>query len=153
MVSIVDRFRKNAPKRSIHSTKIKKAGCSLKKTSLPDPYIFIDLDHLGKIDASKCADFLFATDGYGGWIVSIEMKRGNPDVVKSAKQIQSTIRIFEDWVDGVTSIIFQPLLVSGSLSIHERKNLSHPKNEIHFRGDKYPILRIRCQSALSQIFE
>ncbi len=153
MDSIVDRFRKYAPKGSIRSTKIKKSGCSLKKTSLPNPYIFIDLDHIGKIDDSKCADFLFATDGYGGWVVSIEMKRGNPDVVKSVKQIQSTIRIFEAWVDDVTSITFQPLLVSGSLFMHERKNLSHPNNEIHFRGNKYPILRIRCQSELCQIFE
>ncbi|MCY4233914.1 MAG: hypothetical protein OXE59_09290 [Bacteroidetes bacterium] len=111
------------------------------------------LDQLENKEAPSCADFLFVTDRHGGWIVSIEMKKGNPDVVKSAEQIQSTIQVFEDWIDGVTGITFQPLLVSGRFSKHERKLLSISRNKILFRGHKHPIDRIRCDSELSQIFE
>ena len=151
MGSIVDRFKQRAPE-AIHSSKIKKAGCSLNKTSLPNPNIVIDLDRLDKKDDTKCADFLFASDDSGGWIVPIEMKRGAPDLVKSAQQLQASSKIAEDWISGLTGFKFQPLLVSGSLPKAERKNLDSKNHQVRFEGNFYRVLRLKCGSELRQVF-
>jgi len=81
MGKLVDHFKDLVPEGSFSTSKITKAGCSIKKSHLVGPYIFIDLDQWNQVDDSKCADYVYVSDFSAGWIVLIEMKKGSPDVV------------------------------------------------------------------------
>ena len=85
MDTVVDSFKKHAPEKAVHRSKLNKKGCLLRKNNIPTPNVIIDLDRLKITDDSKHADFLFGSDDSGGWIVAIEMKRGAPDVRHSAQ--------------------------------------------------------------------
>jgi len=73
--------------------------------------------------------------------------------VTSAQQLQATTKHITDWTRGLKGFTFIPLLVSGRMDKHERRELNKSKNQISFRGDKLKIERIRCGSELRQIFD
>ncbi len=98
MISIVQLIKHNATPKSVHQSKLKKAGCQLGKRNLPNPNVIIDLDKINNTGDEKCADFLFASDQCGGWIVALEMKKGSPDVSKCVKQLQGAAKIAESWI-------------------------------------------------------
>ncbi len=152
MGTVVGSFKKYAPQNAIHSSQLKKKGCLLRKNNIPAPNVVIDLDKLEITDDSMCADFLFASDDSGGWVVPIEMKKGAPDISHSAQQLQAAARIAEEWTVGQRVKNFQPVLASGSMPRARRTSLRKRSNRVRFGNNRYPILRLRCGDELSQVF-
>ena len=153
MGSVVDRFEKCAPENAIHSSRLNKQGCRLSKKNIPTSNnVVVDLDKLKITDASKRADFLFASDDDGGWILVIEMKKGAPDVQHSAKQLRSAAGIAEKWASGENVENFRAVLVSGSLPKAEFNLLKKRSNWIRFGNRDHPIRRLACGSELRQVF-
>ena len=145
MDTVVDRFKECAPE-AIHHSKLRKEGCLLRKNNLPKPNVIIDLDKIPMPDDSKNADFLFASNDSGGWIVPIEMKRGAPDVQKSAQQLQAATGIAEEWTSAVNAQNFRAVLVSGSLPKAERSSLK--KYTVRFGDKDHSIERLKCGTSL-----
>ena len=148
MATVVALVKKHTPPEAIHRSKLKKEGCRLRKNELPIPNVIIDLDKVPITNDSKRADFLFASDDSGGWIVPIEMKRGEPDVQKSAQQLQASTKIAERWTSAVNVQNFGAVLVSGSLRIAQRPRLK--KQIVRFGGKDHSIYRLACGSALKE---
>lgn len=107
MATVVALVKKHAPQEAIHDTPLKKDGCRLRKNNLPRPNVIIDLDKIPITNDSKRADFLFASNDSGGWIVPIEMTAGTPDTQKAAQQLQAATRIAEEWTSAVDVQIFR----------------------------------------------
>jgi len=127
MGKLIDRFKEKASEGSFSTSRITKAGCSIKKNNLPKPYIFIDLDQCKKVSDSRCADYVYVSDFSAGWIVLIEMKKGSPNVVTSAQQLQATAKLIRQWTKGLNGFTFIPLLVSGRMDKYERRELDKSK--------------------------
>ena len=148
MDTVVALFGKHAPQEAIHRLPLKKEGCRLLKDKLPRPNVIIDLDKIETADDSKRADFLFASDDSGGWIISIEMKRGAPDVQKSVEQLQAATNIAEEWTSVVDVQNFRAVLVSGSLPKAQRTLLRKRSNMVRFGDRNHFIDRLKCGTSL-----
>lgn len=150
MAKVVALVKKHAPPGAVHDAKLKKEGCLLLKNKLPTPNVIIDLDVIENTGGSERADFLFASDNSGGWIVPIEMKKGAPDVQKSARQLQASTKIAEEWISGVDVQNFQAVLVSGNLPKAQNALLKKLSNKVRFGDKNHPIFRLACGSALKE---
>ena len=153
MGTVIGSFKEYAPQNAIHSSKLKKKGCLLRKNNIPTSNVVIDLDKLEITDDSKCADFLFASDDSGGWVIPIEMKKGAPDVSHSAQQLQAAARIAEEWTIGQHVENFQAVLASGSMPRARRTSLRKRSNWVRFRNKPYRIQRLRCGDELRKVFD
>lgn len=147
MDTVVNRFKECAPE-AIHHSKLRKEGCRLLKDKLPRPNVIIDLDKIETADDSKRADFLFASDDSGGWIISIEMKKGAPNVQKSVEQLQAATNIAEEWTSVVDVQNFRAILVSGSLPKAQRTLLRKRSSMVRFGDRNHFIDRLTCGDAL-----
>lgn len=148
MDKVVALVKKHAPPEAIHRSQLKKEGCRLHKKKLPKPNVIIDLDMVPITNDSKRADFLFASDDSGGWIVPIEMKKGTPDVQKSARQLQASTKIAEAWTSAVSVQNFLAVLVSGSLRKAQKDLLRKRSNMVRFGNRNHVIERLACGDAL-----
>lgn len=146
MDTVVGRFKEHAPNDAIHRSRLGKKGCFLRKDGLPTPNVIIDLDRIPKTDDSQNADFLFASNDSGGWIVPIEMKKGAPDAKKSVQQLQAATRVAEAWISAVDAQNFRAVLVSGNLPKAERFSLR--KCTVRFGDKDHSIERLKCGTSL-----
>ena len=151
MDKVVALFKKHAPPGAVHDGQLKRVGCRLLKDNLPMPNVIIDLDKIPTAGDSKRADFLFASNDSGGWIVSIEMKRGAPNVHKSAQQLQGATKIAEKWASSVDVQNFLAVLVSGSLRKAQKDLLRKQSNMVRFGNKNHVIERLACGDALRKV--
>ena len=152
MATVVSLVKKHAPPEAIHRSQLKKEGCRLRKNELPIPNVIIDLDKVPITNDSKRADFLFASNDSGGWIVPIEMKAGTPDTQKAAQQLQAATRIAEEWTSSVDVQNFRAVLVSRNFPKGERDLLKKQSNKVRFGNKIHAIERLACGTSLVQVF-
>ena len=114
--------------------------------------MIIDLDKINNTGDEKCADFLFASDQCGGWIVAIEMKKGSPDVSKCVKQLQGAAKIAESWISHGDIKNFYAIIASGNMPAYGLRELRKQSRKVRFHNEKYPITHIRCGTELSNAF-
>ena len=153
MGNVVDRFKKHAPENAINRSRLNKAGCRLSKKNIPTPNVVIDLDRLEKAQDSKRADYLFASNNDGGWIVAIEMKKGAPDIQHSLEQLQSAAEIAEKWVSDEDVKNFRAVLASGSMPRANSRLLKEQSSRIRFGNELHEIRRLRCGDELRKAFD
>jgi len=153
MVQLIETIKRHVPENAINQGRLKKQGCIVKMNDIPNPNLTLDLDKIKKADDSKNADFLFASEDDGGWILVIELKRGRPDISHAIEQLQSAAKLVEKWINSEDVENFMGVLVSGGLSRYQSSKLKKMLDRgIRFKGENRKILRIACGSELKRVF-
>ncbi|MDE0298478.1 MAG: hypothetical protein OXN17_07595 [Candidatus Poribacteria bacterium] len=140
------------------TTRCQKEGC---KVSLPRiggfpdrqrPYVVIDMDHSespASQDEQRC-DFLFVGECENqGWVVPLELKRGQPTANEIVHQLRAGASIAEDIVPRNAEAKFRPVAAyGGELKRHQLKLFRYKANRIEFRGQREGVRLIRCGVSL-----
>ena len=153
MTNIVEAVRDAFDQRTFVKSNLRKAGCRVRMTDVPEPRLIIDLDKPGSPAASnaKCCDYLvFVEDQHGVvWVAPLELKRGKLHADQVARQLQSGAKVAENRIAQSAAVTFRPVAVTGSASIHERNTLK--KNRVKFHGRLEPIRLMKCGTSLAQV--
>ncbi len=138
--------------------KVEKGGCGLKMDKLPEARVLVDVDKLTNLGDQKRPDFLFfaecrcaGLDQSGGWAISIEIKKGSPNVSDAIKQIQGGAQIIENRIGPDKVDHFRALLVSGNVAKAGRLRLKDVW--VIFNRQKEPIMRLKCGDSLNKVLK
>lgn len=151
MKTIVSEVRKKISGKCLVQT-CRTAGCRLSLQNVPRPYLIIDFDEpespLGK--AEERCDYLLLADNnrQGHWVVPLEFKKGRVDASKVIKQIKAGINVAEQLIPRKSPIVFQPVVVHGSIHRQELNKLKDKKNKVRFREHRRTIRLIKCGGKL-----
>ena len=120
-------------------------------------HIIIDLDCKDlKLppNQTKC-DYIFLgakeRDADKDWVVPMELKKGELDISKVAKQLQGGADVAGQIIPHKANTNFIPVVASGHFSKHERDQLRNRSNNVRFRGRSVIVQRIRCGDSLTQV--
>lgn len=153
-MDFVERARLALNKDCLVNRGVNKDGCKVVMTDAPAPRLIIDFDKSGSPlaqDATRC-DFLIIAKNQpsSGWVVPIELKRGQLKASQVVRQLQAGTSAAERLVLGSEPIKFRPVAVSGSISKHERMRLRENQSRIRFHEHREPIRLITCGDPLNQ---
>ena len=151
MTSLVEQVRASVPPSCI-AKRCRKKRCLVNLTGAPRPSVLIDVDchELRISQTSRRCDFVFVSDE-GGWVVPLELKRGNLDANEAVEQLRAGARFAEGVVPKGASVQFLPIAVCGGRVHHiERRKLRSNASRIRFRGQYVYIELLKCGQPLTQ---
>ena len=105
------------------------------------------MDRLLPAGAESRCDFLLVSDR-GNWLAPLELKKGQAHARKTVRQLQAGARVADSLIPDAQPVVFQPVVVSGSIHKHELD--LYRKQAVSFRGRNAVVLRIKCGETLSQ---
>ena len=155
MTGVVEAVRGRAEKTCIKSGGLRKEGCSVSLQDAPKPRLIIDFDKPGSPLArqqTRC-DYLFVAQvpTEPGWVVPVELKRGEMDATEVVGQLKAGARASEQLVPGTIAVNFRPVAaVGGGIAKAQRNALRAPRNKVPFRGTAEFVRLIRCGGKLIQ---
>lgn len=134
-----------------------KKGCTVSMAGIKGQRIIIDLDCKDlKLppNQTKC-DYIFLgakeRDADKDWVVPMELKKGELDISKVAKQLQGGADVADQIIPHKANTNFIPVVASGHFSKHERDQLRNRSNNVRFRGRSVIVQRIRGGTSLAQV--
>ena len=153
MSGLVQRVRAKVDDRCIVG-RIRKRDCRVNLDGAPDPRLIVDFDRpgspLGSSD-QRC-DYLFIADAaYNhGWVVPLELKRGQFNASKITGQLQAGAQAAERIVPRNIAVRFRPIAVHrGDTTKQERNRLKRKPILVRFRGKNVPLRRMKCGQKLA----
>lgn len=153
---MIDAVKDNVNPECIRKRGLKKEGCSILLDNIPQQRLIIDLDILScpSIENQTRCDFLFMAEPPGelGWIVPIELKKGQPKTSEVERQLQTGANVAEALVPKDVDVKFCPVVASGEdVSKGQRRTLKDIM--IRFHDQTEPVRRIRCKSSLHTVLK
>lgn len=140
--------------------KCKRAGCSVKLSSIPiHSRLIVDLDckELRFSKSKNRCDFLFfhkCKDKGPNFVVPLELKRGQPNIKLVVKQLQGGADIASKMIPKGCKVKFLAVLVhGGGLKKSENNELKKVSSQIMFQNKPYRMMLIRCNSPLKQMLD
>ena len=151
MTSPVEQVRASVPPACL-ARRCRREGCLVSLTKVPQPSVLIDMDcnELTISPTSRRCDFMFVSDEEG-WVVPLELKRGNLDAGEMVAQLRAGARFAERVVPKGAAVRFLPIAVCGG-RVHrtERNKLRSNASRIRFRGQYVYIELLKCGQPLTQ---
>ncbi|MDE2729897.1 MAG: hypothetical protein OXU68_00325 [Bacteroidota bacterium] len=148
MTDLVGAICDNVPENAVHIAKLRRRGCLVKKQGLPQPNVVVDLDKSELPGDQLRADFLLITNEDGGWVVALELKKGDPKIDHVTRQLQATARLVEKWIPAEKIEKFYAVFASGRISKRQRRKLRHPRRCVMFRQRRIQIKWMTCGDQL-----
>lgn len=156
MCELVEVLKRNIPPKC-RARRCTKERCKVPLNDAPSPHLVIDMDCSAldiPADRRRC-DFLFVgCEGPrgAGWVVPLELKSGSPSAADVVEQLQGGARFAEAQLPAQHETRFLPVAVyGGKLHRAESERLKKPPNHISFRGKKYEIKLMRCNTPLKDV--
>ena len=145
---MIDAVLEKVDQECIRKTRLGKEGCKISLDNVPRPRLVVDLDKLSCacIENQTRCDYLFIFEPPEqlGWIVPIELKKGEPKVGEVERQLQGGADVAASLVPRGVDIKFCPVVASGEgVSKGQRRNLKDIF--IRFRGKAEPVRRIAAE--------
>ena len=113
---------------------LKKDGCKIIMTDMPQPRLVVDLDKPGSPLGSndqRCDYFLFAEDKHEcRWVVVLELKHGKLRLDKVVRQLRAGASAAKRLVPQDEEFRFRPVAASGSVRKDLRRQLKNNSNMI-----------------------
>lgn len=129
---------------------IEKGRCNASLADAPHPHVIIDLDATGSPlgpTQAKC-DFLFFSDP--NLVVPIEIKDGDPRIVRATRQLQAGAKAAESLAPRQLATTCRPILVSKELRRHKQNQLKEAR--VQFRGRPEKLGHVVCGDPLTEAF-
>ena len=153
MCELVEALKRNILP-ECHARRCRKERCSVPLHDAPSPHLVVNMD-CSELDIpadSRRCDFLFVgcerTRG-AGWVVPLELKSGSPNTADVVEQLQGGARFAEAQLPTQHETRFLPVAVyGGKLHRAESERLKKPPNQVSFRGKKYKVKLMRCNTPL-----
>lgn len=134
---------------------LKKDGCKVVMTDMPQPRLVVDLDKPGsplEIDEKRCDYFLFAEDKHEcRWVVVLELKHGKLRLNKAVRQLRAGASAAESLIPQDEEFRFRPVAATGSVRKDQRRQLKNNSNMIELHGKKEPIRLMACGERLVMV--
>lgn len=131
-------------------SRCRKDGCSVSLPQSARNRLIIDCDQPGSPfgpNDTKCDCLLFEeTPNGAGRAIPIELKSGRIRARAVIEQLQAGARAVENLIPREITVQIQPLLAYGNIPKGERAALD--KGFVRFRGKRFPIRKIRCDTQL-----
>lgn len=157
MMGLIAQVRRNIKSTCISSSSIKKDGCKVVLTNIPEPRLTIDFDKPGSPldEGQQRCDYLLVAEvtNKPGWVVPLELKKGAANISKVKDQLQAGAKAAEQIVPSNLEVYFRPVLVCGSIPKLKRTAIKKKSNFVQFRSNSEPIRRIRCDANLADVLK
>ena len=157
MTGLVDMIRGKLDKRCL-VTRLGSRKCRVKMKGAPSPScrLIVNFDKPGSPlphPARRCDYLLVAEGGHThGWVAVLELKGGRVhDVDDAVRQLQAGASAAEGLIPKNEPVCFRPVVVSRSISTHERNLLKKKSCAVRFRGRIEPVLLMSCGAALAKV--
>lgn len=142
-------------------TKIDKDGCKLTLAKVMPIHLIIDLDKPNapvSPSSTKICDILFFSEkGLGElrqeepwhthWAIPIELKSGGASITTVYEQLLGGSKAIDKILPTNCQFSFRPILALGG-DMPRKQYSDLRRKRINFRGGKFQIKRVRCNSAL-----
>lgn len=142
-------------------TKIDKDGCKLTLEKVMPVHLIIDLDKPNapiSPNSTKICDILFFSEKgsdassqeepwHTHWAVPVELKSGGASITTVYEQLLGGAKVVDKMLPTNYQLSFRPILALGG-DMPRKQYSDLRRKRINFRGGKFPIKRVRCNSAL-----
>ncbi len=147
---------------------LKKDGCKVVMTGVPNFRLIVDFDKPDAplaANATRC-DYLVIAEGKGkgktegegkgndgcGWVAVLELKRGRLDSTQVVRQLQAGASAAERLVPGDVKVRFRPVAVcGGTMRKYELEALKHKANRVAFHEHKKYVRVMKCGAPLVDV--
>lgn len=140
---------------------IDKDRCKLTLEKVMPVHLIIDLDKLNASVSPRntkiCDVLFFSEEGCGElsqvdpwhthWAISIELKSGGASITTVYEQLLGGAKIVDNMLPSNYKGSFRPILAFGG-NMPRKQYSDLRRRRINFRGGKFQIKRVRCNSAL-----
>ena len=154
MTGFVEKVRRALDPRTLVQRRLKKNGCGVLMTDVPEPRLIVDLDKPGSplaSNATRCDYLVIAEDQQDiGLVALLELKRGQLHADEVVRQLQAGADAAEKLITQDEEVRFRPIAASNRVSKHERTRLKRVRSMVRFHGRKEPIRLMSCGAPLSQ---
>ena len=150
MIGFADAVRTGLHNPSCLVDTIQKGVCDASLEDAPHPRVIIDLDATGSPlgpTQAKC-DFLYFSDP--NLVVPIDIKDGDPRIVRATRQVQAGAKAAESLAPRQLATTCRPILVSKELRRHKQNQLKEAR--VQFRGRPEKLGHVVCGDPLTEAF-